>query len=157
MSLTSPKTEKFYQNGLLLLASYSPNISFKQEVSLPNPKPGSVKSRRLDMVQDLPDLLRIYEIKKDFISLEIVESVMLDKEYIKLAKNRFGKPVQLVFTSPSGITNAAKRFLKTFPNACYISTKELATILYQDYVDSLIPEAKWHADRVREEFNLLLT
>jgi hypothetical protein len=149
------KNEKFFQDKLLLLSTYSPHISFKQEVSLLNSKGGPVKTRRFDIVQDLPHLMRIYELKKETITIDLVRAV-LAKSYIELAQESFNKPIELVFTSPSGITATARDLIEALPNTFYISTRELSNLIYRDYVDSLIPEAQWHSQRVREEFRTLL-
>jgi hypothetical protein len=148
-------SEKCCQNKLLLLSNYSPNISFKQEVSVPNTLDSSSKTRRFDLVQYLPDLTRIYEIKKDRIELEMVKEVLETKQYLELAKRVFGN-VELVFVSPRGCSKDAQREIDQYGSVYFLHAYELSNILHEDYKRSLPPEAIWMAKRVKEEFSLLL-
>lgn len=149
------RSEKALQDKLLLLSNYSPNIAFIQEISVPDTKDKRVRSRRFDLVQHLVDKTRIFELKKARLSLEDVTST-LNKNYIHLAEEHFSKPVELVFISPIGIDKAAATLIAGLPNVFFILLKDLAGLLYDDYVSSLIPEAIWLRDRVKEEFQSIL-
>jgi hypothetical protein len=150
------RTEKSIQDKILLLSNYSPNISLKQEISVADTNINTAtNSRRFDLVQYLPNKTRVYELKKGLITTNEISST-LKKNYIQLAEKHFSTPVELVFTSPIGIDKAASKMISSLPNIYFINLKDLAGIIYNDYVNSLIPEAKWLKDRVKEEFRSIL-
>lgn len=148
--------EKDYQDQLVLLSAYSPSIRLRQEVSVLNTLNTKTRTRRFDLIQELPNLVRVYEIKAPILELDAVKQTLVDKEYLKLAQVAYSKPVELVFVAPL-ITDSARDYISKQASVYYLSTIELSSLMLLDYKSDLPPCASFMLDRLKTEFSSLLS
>jgi hypothetical protein len=161
--------EPTLQLKLVELAGYS-NINFKFEVAIHDSfNPNS--HRRFDFVEQLPKVIKIYELKSRTVTEENVKVTVLDKRYIDLAIQHYqGKSIELVFTSPLGISWEAKSYIQEindkasvmFPGAkvkvSFIDTQAIAERLIKNYTsNSPIQSFFWLKTKlVTEGFNCVV-
>ncbi|MDZ8259465.1 hypothetical protein [Nostoc sp. ChiQUE01b] len=161
--------EPTLQLKLMELAGHS-NINLKFEVPVYDTfNPGS--HRRFDFVEQLPKVTKIYELKSRTISEENVKVTILDKHYIELALQHYkSKPIELVFTSPVGISWEAKSYIQEindnastmFPGAkvkvSFIDTQAISERLVNNYLtNSCIESHFWFKSKlIKEGFNCVV-
>ena len=157
-------SEQEISNALALLASRSRNNlvfekSVESEELLGNDRYGLPRVRRYDIIQQLPKLTRIYEIKKHAITCKDVSDT-INKDYLEVAATRAkGKKLDLVFVAPSldesGLRaieryDAQTEYRYFYVNGIeyhakirFISVSELAMDLYNKAAKSLPQGAIW--------------
>jgi hypothetical protein len=110
--------ENTLQKQIIELASYS-NINFKFEVGVKNTfyTPDEASHRRWDWIERLPKVTKIYELKSHTLTEQDVRVTIFDKHYVELAFERYpGKPIEIIFCSPKGISWEAKTLIKELMN-----------------------------------------
>ncbi|NEU81483.1 hypothetical protein [Nostoc sp. UIC 10630] len=161
--------EPTLQLKLVELAGYS-NINLKFEVPVYDTfNPGS--HRRFDFVEQLPKVVKIYELKSRTISEENVKVTILEKHYLELALEHYkGKSIELIFTSPVGISWEAKSYIQEvndttstrFPGAkvkvSFIDTQAISERLVNNFLNnSCIESHFWFKTKlVKEGFNCVV-
>ncbi|MEH1957680.1 hypothetical protein [Nostoc sp.] len=161
--------EPTLQLKLVELAGYS-NINFKFEVAIHDTfNPNS--HRRFDFVEQLPKVIKIYELKSRTVTEENVKVTILDKRYLDLAIQHYaGKSIELIFTSPQGINWEAKSYIQEindkaatlFPGAkvkvSFIDTQAIAERLIKNYTsNSPIQSFFWLKTKlITEGFNCVV-
>lgn len=125
--------------GLAYLASMT-NYTLKSEVSVKDFPDSECNCRRFDLIHQMPHrtkgkIVTIYELKRDIITLEDVESTLDNKRYLELAKARYGEHVNIVFVAPWGGEGAALERVQFLDNIEIMTLSKFATFLLDKVYD----------------------
>lgn len=166
-------SEKEIQNKLITLSSYLKEVYFTQEYTLVNQvnnnndinkgndtnfniirNPKVPKTRRLDLIQEFDEYVRVIELKMKVITVEDVATVIARRGYLRLSRNHFNKEVYLYIMNPYslGIEEDALNLINEIPNCFYMNIEELGKAIFSEYLSSLPKEGKWKAKEVYEEY-----
>lgn len=97
------------------------NYTLKSEVSVKDFDDSNCKSRRYDLIHQMPHrskgkVVTIYEIKKDIITLNDLQECLENRRYLELAHKRFGNHVKFVFIAPWGGDGEALQYVQFLDN-----------------------------------------
>lgn len=138
--------EELLLDQIMDLASYS-NIKLRKEVSVLDTLEGSSStSKRYDALQRYGKTVRIYEFKKDTITLQDVALTIGEKGYYKLALENYpNKKIDFVFISPNEPEPAAKRLIESMAeNIRWMSIASLSVHLLKNIKNNTPKEAYWY-------------
>ncbi|MBD2201560.1 hypothetical protein H6G33_09395 [Calothrix sp. FACHB-1219] len=158
---TSWASEFDIQEELVKLASYS-NLNLRREYVidnlLKNKTNNLARTRRYDLVHISDKRVVIYELKKGLLTIEDVSTSLGEKGYMNLARSHFGKEVKLVFLSPIGIQEEAKRLIDEMSNIGFLKVNDFAKAIYLSIEEEMKKkDSLWFArERILPQFPRLL-
>lgn len=110
--------ESTLQDQIIKLTAYS-TINLRFEVGIKNSfnTPDEASHRRWDWVEQLPRVVKVYELKARTISENDIKNTLYTKHYLELAAQKYNnKPIEFIFTSPNGISWEAKALIRELMN-----------------------------------------
>ncbi|UKO99376.1 hypothetical protein [Nostoc sp. UHCC 0870] len=111
-------SENELQDQIIKLTAYS-TINLRFEVGIKNSfnTPDEASHRRWDWVEQLPRVVKVYELKARTISENDIKNTLYSKHYLELAAQKYNnKPIEFIFTSPNGISWEAKALIRELMN-----------------------------------------
>lgn len=110
--------ESELQKQIIELNAYS-TINFRFEIAVKNSfdTQDEASHRRWDWVEQLPKVVKVYELKARTISENHIRETLFNKHYLELAAQKYpNKPIEFIFTSPKGISWEAKALIRELMN-----------------------------------------
>jgi hypothetical protein len=134
-------SEEEIQTRIALLSTYSTRIKLTQEETLINTLDKTSKTRRFDLVERRGKKeVIIYELKRDVVTADHIKEILGERGYLDLAKKKYrGKKVRLVFISPNGIEESAKRMIRYNLAVSYMNVFKLIERIQRSILNQTNP------------------
>lgn len=149
----------FLQRMIMKIVGQIPHFHWEEEISVTNTyNPEEAQTRRFDLVEiQAGDRIIIWEVHTQPIDREKVTCTILDKAYLKLAREYYkGKKVYLTFTSPEGITKDGELAIQEFRDARFVDYRDLILHLFRLFRKLTPSKSQWRLQKEEEQLRAII-
>lgn len=149
----------FLQKLIMKIVGQIPFCHWEEEISVPNTyNPDQAKTRRFDLVEIQPcDRVIIWELHTQPIDKDKVVQTVLDKAYLKLAREYYpNKKVFLTFTSPEGITADGQLAVNEFSDVRFVDYRDLILHLLRLFRMLTPRDSNWRLQKEEEQLRSVI-